>query len=305
MIKQAMRGRIPLPRILIGVGIALALVSAGCGGSTAPGGYTCNVPNSYCATYANLSASDYGSSSSIAGAYSEIGAATLTCAGACATTPYGYIANLIMMIDGGGQNWVEAGLWNDGYYGGGTQFFEGVGVNGLPHYQAPGIAPATNHVYNIGAEIRQFSVGGNIGWAVRMVGWLYDPVSHTESPGYIYTLNNIVPTGSLAGPNVTLTHVEFGQFLRGTAGSAAQDTFFSPVIMTTNVLSTNSMPALSSGYPNTEYPNQLVTGEPLQFANHSATQPPFGAWIDSLSDHTAPPTSPQYTPLLIQCCVAS
>jgi hypothetical protein len=287
-------------RLSLGLLLALSLVVAACGGSTAPTppGYMCNFAGSYCATYADFGTSDFSGSPTINGAYTYIQNTNLTCTAACAApATAGYVSNMLMMNSSDNSNWVEAGVWNDGYVnpslgflGPGITLVYGVGINGnLTYRPVLPVSSLGSPAYGIGVEIQRYSASGGTdnGYLFRYAAWYGGPVAS-------FTANPISIVGQQA-PSAPLTHVETGEFLHGTSGATADLTAIDPPQVTSNVVGSTSLPAITSGYPNNLYPNLVgpsSAGIPLHFFHDSESltfpggsgppvavgSPPYGAW---------------------------
>ncbi len=224
-------------RFGLAAAMALALVVAACGGSTAPTppGYACNLTNSYCATYATFASSDFTGSPAINGAYTYIQNTNLTCTGACAVSASaGYIANMLMMNSSDNNSWVESGVWNDGYVnpsqgflGPGITLVYGVGIGGIPTYRP--VLPVSSlgsPAYGIGVEIQRYSASGtDNGYLFRYAAWYGGPVASFTPTHISVSVPNSV---GLQAPTTPLTHVETGEFLHGTSGATADLTAIDP-----------------------------------------------------------------------------
>jgi hypothetical protein len=301
-----------------------ALLSAACGGSTAPTppGYSCMTGN-YCATYVRFQGSDYSGSPSINGAYTYVQNTPMTCTGACLSGPnQGYVARVLMLLSDDNNSWVESGIWNSGgVMGGTTKLFYGVGTGGVPTYHAAPISSSYNSSdYGVGIEIQRYFVSGsNYGFAFRDVPWHGGAQPAVVPPAVQVSTPN---ADGLSAPSAALTHVEFGEFLRGTSGATADDGNIDPPLVTSTLSGSASLPPIPAGYPNALYPYALHSGQTFPFAFYHSSEslnsdappiatgsPPFGAFLyfSSGAFHWSANTSsdPASNLIFFTCCGGS
>lgn len=308
------------PRLCLGFLLAAATTFAACGGQPAPtpSGYSCAFTGSYCAAYARFDRTSFTGNPPINGAYAYMDYANLTCTGACAvSTSAGYIANMLMLVSSDNTTWVESGVWNDGYinqaqgfHGPGVSLVYGVGINGLPTYRPTMlIGQNSADLAGISIEIKDYTQNGSdsFGYAFRYGLWkvAYGGVT-AFSPDHIsVAMPNSV---GLQAADVSNARVEIGEFLHGTGGATADDTFIYPPRVFGRDDSRSgdgpTFPAIDPGFPEDLYPIQLGTlsaGIPLN--SYHATEnltflggskvpvavgsPPYGAWLHITSNPSA------------------
>jgi hypothetical protein len=307
------------PRLGLGIVLVVALAVAACGGQPAPAksGYSCTFTNSYCAAYVTFAKSAFTGNPPINGAYAYMDYANLTCTGACAvSSSAGYIANMLMLVSSDNSTWVESGVWNDGYInqaqgflGPGISFVYGVGIKGIPTYRPTmPIGQNSADLAGISFEIKNF--GGtngtsDFGYAFRYGLWAsaFGGVTPYSPDSISISMPN--NAGLQAACVCGIDHLEIGEFLHGTSGATADDTFVYPPRVfgraDRSFTNTSDFPAIDPGFPDNLYPIQLGTssaGIPLQsyHATESLTfsggnkvpvavgSPPYGAWLHITSN---------------------